>query len=263
MTDFKHISKATDGRIATITLNRENVYNAFNIEMIREIASAFRSLNDQEDIRIIIIRGNGPHFSSGADLNWMKDGQNQSREELVAESRELAGLFNHIHHSSKVTISRIHGNVMGGANGIVAATDIAVADETALFAFTEARLGLIPATIAPYIVMKTGNAVAAEWMLTARKIRSGEALQKGLIQHVTRMADLDAKVNELCKEILKNGPEALAGIKDLIWNFEHDMDQEQIIRFTSELIARYRTSKEGQEGISAFFEKRKPSWHNE
>lgn len=245
-----------------IVLNRPQVHNAMHIGMIREISGAVREFSRREDIRIICIAANGPNFSAGADLNWMKQGLTQEREELYNESRELAMLFNDIYNAPKITVALAKGKVMGGANGIVAATDIPVATNDTSFAFSEVKLGLIPATIAPYIVQRTGKTAAYEWMLSGRSFNAAEAMTKGLI---TRMISEEeaAQPDQLLEPLLRNGPEALKGVKRMFREQQLGEDPDQLIETTSQLIAEFRVSEEGQEGIRAFFEKRQPRWTNE
>ncbi|MFZ5941025.1 MAG: enoyl-CoA hydratase-related protein [Bacteroidota bacterium] len=248
------------GRIATITLNRPATRNAFDIEMIRELTSAIDRYNADSGVRILIFRGNGDHFSAGADLNWMKDGMKLPNEKLLAESLELAELFRKIYESPHVTVALVNGNVLGGANGIVAACDFCLAAEEARFGLTEVRLGLLPATISPYIIRKTGLARARELMLTGRVIGAGEARQAGLVSQVCHSAELEAQLGELTRTLLNNGPEALRGVKSLLRSIEDREIDQTLSAGTAEVIARYRMSSEGQEGINAFLEKRKPDW---
>lgn len=246
-----------------IVLNRPDVHNAMHIGMIREISEAVREFNRRDSIRIICFTANGPNFSAGADLNWMKKGLEQDREELYNESRELAMLFNDIYNSPKVTVALARGKVMGGANGIVAATDIPMAANDTSFAFSEVRLGLIPATIAPYIVQRTGRAAAYEWMLSGRPFNASEAFTRGLVSRIITTAEA-GQPDQLLEPLLHNGPEALKGVKHLFREYDLEKDPDhQLIESTAKLIAEFRVSDEGQEGIRAFFEKRQPKWTNE
>jgi methylglutaconyl-CoA hydratase len=169
-------------------------------------------------------------------------------------------LFNEIYNSGKLTISVLKGKVLGGANGIAAASDIAIATPQTSFAFTEVKLGLIPATIAPYIVRRTGNTVAGEWMLSGRKIDADEAFSRGLVNMIWKEEELGEKLEDLTKLLLTNSPNATAGIKKLFKLQSFSKDPDELIDTTSKLIAGFRVSEEGQEGIRAFFEKRKPRW---
>lgn len=264
MAPYKYIIQKTSGESGSVILNRPEVHNALHIEMIREISDSVRKLNNDHSIRIIRFEAEGTNFSAGADLKWMKNGMEHTRDQLKAESRELAMLFNDIYNSSKLTISLLKGKVLGGANGIAAASDIAIATPSTSFAFTEVKLGLIPATIAPYIVRRTGNNVAKEWMLTGRKIDADEAYTRGLVNYLWGESEVERKVEELSKLLLENSPNAIAGIKEIFKLDTFSAGPDELIDRTAELIAEFRVSEEGQEGISAFFEKRKPGWiHDE
>lgn len=263
MNSYKFIILEERGAVGHIILNRPEVHNALNIEMIRELTTALRWLDSLPSIRLIQISANGPNFSAGADLNWMKKGLSQSKEELTGESRELAMLFNTLYNSSKTTVVVVTGKVIGGANGIVAAADITASATDATFAFTEVKLGLVPATIAPYIIEKTAAGIAQEWMLTGRTIPSAEANLRGLINFVYPPDQLENEVEKLTEILLRNGPSAMEGIKKMFRNRKLFSGPDTQIEETAALIALFRTSPEGQEGISAFFEKRQPAWRNE
>jgi methylglutaconyl-CoA hydratase len=245
-----------------IMLNRPEVHNAMHIGMIREISSAISEYNRRDDIRVIMISANGTNFSAGADLDWMRKGLDQEKEDLYRESRELAMLFNDIYNSTPITVVLAKGKVMGGANGILAAADIPIAATGATFAFSEVKLGLIPATIAPYIVHRAGAAAASEWMLSGRPIPAEEAMQKGLIARI--ISEEEAALPEkILSPLLQNGPEAMKGIKRMFRDGSLLKHPDQLIDATAQLIADFRVSEEGQEGIRAFFEKRQPRWKNE
>jgi methylglutaconyl-CoA hydratase len=262
MNRHQYIITSRDNTTAVITLNRPTVHNALNIEMIREISSAIVQFNKDENLRLIIMDANGENFSSGADIHWMKKGLEQSQEKLEGESRELALLFNNIYNAPKVTIAVAKGKVIGGANGIIAAADIALATPETSFMFPEVKLGLIPATIAPYIVNRTGNNVAKEWMLTGRKIALQEALERGLVNVALQSSDPTEELEQLKKTLLNNGPGALKGVKELFRGDDLLSDPDDMINPTANLIAKYRVSDEGQEGTRAFIEKRQPNWRN-
>jgi methylglutaconyl-CoA hydratase len=228
--------------------------------MIREITRSIQHLNKQENVRLIRIEANGTNFSAGADLNWMKEGAIQSEDKLMAESRELALLFNIIYNSEKVILVAAKGKVIGGAIGIIAAADIVLSTSETSFAFTEVKLGLVPATIAPYVVLKTGMSVSREWMLTAREIDANEAYARGLTNLIVPESDLDTEVQKMVDSLLGNGPKAMRSIKKLFRQQEFSKDPNDQIDSSSKLIAKFRVSEEGQEGIRSFFEKRQPNW---
>jgi methylglutaconyl-CoA hydratase len=245
-----------------ITLNRPVVHNALHIGMIREISEAIREYNTRDGIRIIFISANGPNFSAGADLEWMRKGLDQQKEELYQESKELAMLFNELYNSPRITVALAKGKVMGGANGIMAAVDIPLSTNDASFAFSEVKLGLIPATIAPYIVQRAGSAAAYEWMLSGRLFTADEAMHKGHISRIVTEEEA-GQPEKLLEPLLRNGPEAMRGVKRMFREKNLQQHPDQLIEATSQLIAEFRVSEEGQEGIRAFFEKRQPRWINE
>jgi len=249
--------------IATISLNRPEVHNAFNIEMIRELLLAYAAFNSDDKARIILLKASGENFSSGADLKWMKEGINQSEEELKRESRELAHMFKAIYESGKVTIVLALGKVIGGANGLLAASDIVVASPESSFSFSEAKVGLIPATIAPYVIQKTGISIAREWFLTSRAIRGVEAYDRGLVNYLVDKLEVDRKSKELCDMLLQNGPEALISIKDMLRIKNIGERPNSLVDETVEMLTSKRISTEAKEGITAFLEKRKPKWTDE
>ncbi len=250
------------GAVATIILNRPGVRNAIDLQMIREITNTFQMLNSEEGIKIIVLTSHGENFCSGADLNWMKRGINQSEEQLKKESLELAGLFRAIWESYAVTVASVKGHIPGGAIGLLAASDFVVAERSATLTFSEVKLGLVPATIAPYVLRKVGYSRTSDWMMTGRPIDSTEAREAGLIQRICEDGNLVEPTEHLIQELLAHSFKAIKGVKDLLRRLESETDPDQVDRYTSRLIAGFRTSSEGQEGMKAFFEKRKPRWND-
>ena len=263
MDRYSTITISVKGTSATISLNRPEAHNAMDIGMIRELSKAFRQLSDNPDIRVIVLNSNGRNFSSGADLQWMQEGLGQDRDQLEAESRELATLFRIIADSGPVVVASVRGKAIGGAVGLVAASDLAIAERDTVFRFSEVKLGLIPATIAPFVLRKAGTAATAGWFLTGREFTAVAALEAGLIQYVCPEDQLEKETGSLVKELISGGPAALRGIKKLLRKYSVAGDPDEILAETAALIAAYRTSAEGQEGIKAFFEKRKPRWTHE
>ena len=249
------------GSVATITLNRPGFHNAMDITLIRELTDSIKKIEARDEIRIILLNAKGLNFCAGADLNWMREGMNQTPVQLKSESLELSNLFNTIWASELIVISAVQGKVIGGANGLVAASDIVVAEETASFAISEVKLGLVPATIAPYVVHKIGYSRSTEIMLSGRTFDAKEARLAGLVHYLCEAGTLKATTEEIIANLLTNGPDAMKGIKKLLHWLESGTITNQIQEHTADLIARYRTSPEGQEGMSAFLEKRKPGWH--
>lgn len=246
--------------VASLRLNRPEVRNALHIGMIRELTTTLMNLERQEEIRILRLSAAGQDFCSGADLHWMQEGMNQSRAVLRSESLELAGVFHSLATTRLIVIASVRGRARGGALGLVAASDLVVAEPDASFAFSEVRLGLVPATIAPYIILKLGVSRAKELMVSGREFSGEMALRYGLVHHLSGSEGLEAATDERVEELLRNGPEAMSGVKSLLNRLGSRPDGEEIREMTAELIARHRTSSEGQEGMRAFFEKRKPSW---
>ena len=249
------------GVVATIILNRPRVRNAIDLQMIRELSQAFQMLKSEKGIQIINLTSRGENFCSGADLNWMKESISQAEGQLREESLELAGLFRAIWESDAVTISSVKGYIPGGAIGLLAASDFVVAERSATLTFSEVKLGLLPATIAPYVLRKVGYSRCSDWMMTGRPIDTAEAREAGLIQRICEDGLLVETTEHLIQELLTHSFKAVKGVKDLLRRLENETDPNQVDRYTSKLIAAYRTSSEGQEGMSAFFEKRKPRWN--
>lgn len=246
-----------EGAVARLTLNRPDVHNAFNETLIAEITNAVKALSLDDSVRVIVVAGAGKSFCAGADLGWMQKMATYSKEENVADARKLQEMFETIYLSPKATIARVHGAAMGGGLGLAAVCDIVVASPAAQFAFTEARLGMAPAVVSPYVVRKIGSGNARAFFLTAERMDAATALRIGLCHVVTE--DLDSAVAAKIDLILQNGPEAVATCKTLIADVECRAAAD-VGGLTSELIASLRVSPEGQEGIRAFLEKRKPKW---
>jgi methylglutaconyl-CoA hydratase len=259
--NLQYLHTETAPPLATIALNRPEVHNALHIDMIRELSSVWASLESDQRIKLVRLTSNGKHFCSGADLNWMREGMNQSGEQLMSESLELADLFRSLHSSRLITIVTVRGRAMGGAIGLVAASDIVLAEVSSVFAFSEVRLGLIPATIAPYTLKKMGYSRTLELMLSGRNFTASMALQYGLAHHVCEDGMLDEFTGNMAESLMLNGPEAMRSVKSLMHKLDRGLPPEDTRHLTAELIARHRISAEGQEGITAFFEKRDPNWY--
>jgi methylglutaconyl-CoA hydratase len=246
--------------VAEIILNRPEVRNALNDLMIRELNVVFSQLTANPEIRAIVIHGKGKAFCAGADLNWMKSTAGFNKEQTFEDSSRLATLLQKIYFNTKPTIAVVHGSVMGGANGIAAACDFAVAEENTVFAFSEVKLGIIPAMISPYIVKRIGEFPAKELMLTGRKFTAAEAEKFGLINKSLPQEKIPEYISTLLNEIFSAGSNAVSASKNLISKVSESENIEQITNFTIEEITRVRSSAEGQEGMNAFFEKRRPNW---
>lgn len=251
-----------DRGVATLTLHRPDVHNAFNAELIAELTEALERLGQDDDVRIVVLTGEGTSFSAGADLNWMRGMAEASEEENREDARRLARMLRTLNYLPKPTIARVNGAAFGGGVGLIACCDIAIGAAGAKFGLTEVKLGLVPATIAPYVIAAIGSRQARRLFLSAEIIDAEEAVRIELLHDVVPGEELSEAVNRQIGFILKNGPKALAMAKRLV-DGVHGWDESKqagVDESTSNLIAKLRVSEEGQEGLSAFLEKRKPSW---
>lgn len=257
---YKTLELDIKDRVATIWLNRPDVHNAFNEDLIEELTTCLSSLGIKEGIRAIVLAGRGKSFSAGADLNWMKRVANYTREQNLDDARALAEMLRTLNFISKPTIARVHGAALGGGLGLVACCDIAVASTSAKFATSEARLGLIPATIGPYVVAAIGERAARRYFLTAERLDAKEAHRIGLVHQICEDDKLDSYIDDVLAELLSSGPQAQAAGKDLIFSVANRPVSKEIIEDTAKRIAELRSTAQGREGVSAFLEKGKPSW---
>ena len=261
--DFQTIKVQLGESMAWINLDRPEVRNALNAELISELTEAFDWLNSRNDIRVIILKGNGPAFCAGADLAYMKEMAGFSYNQNIADAEKLSKLFQTIYFCDKAVIVDVHGACIGGANGIVAAADIVIAEKETKFAFTEVRLGLTPATISPFVVSKIGNTAAKELMLTGRRFTADEAKNFSLVNVVVDEAAMIDTERQYIEYFMQASPDAVAECKNLLRMVSGTADRyNPLFMDTSVLIANQRVSKAGQEGMKAFFEKRKPEWNN-
>jgi methylglutaconyl-CoA hydratase len=248
-----------DGPVARIWMNRPDARNAFDGLMTTELRKTLFDLRTVDSVRVIVLGGRGPAFCAGADLQWMKAMVAFTREENLREAQALADLFFTVYESPKPVVARVHGAALGGGAGLVAACDVPVAALGTQFGFTEVRLGIIPAVISPYVISKIGESAARELFLTGERFEAVKAHEIGLIRQAVPEEDLDQVVEARVGELLKSGPRAVAEAKALIrevaWRRVEDVQ-----RYTVERISDLRVSAEGQEGMRAFLEKRKPSW---
>lgn len=243
--------------IVWITLNRPDVHNAFDETLIAELTDVFVDLSTQQNVRAVVLQGAGASFCAGADLNWMRRVADYSHTQNLQDAAELERMFATIAACPAVTIARVHGAAIGGGAGLVAVADIAVASEETVFAFSEVRLGLAPAVIAPYVLQKVGVGMARAWFVTGERFHAGDAWRAGLVQQVVPTADMDTAVQNRVKAVLQAGPGAVAAVKRLLREIS-GLSPEQAGALTTECIATLRVSPEGQEGIRAFLEKRRP-----
>jgi methylglutaconyl-CoA hydratase len=251
------------GRVATVTLRRPEVHNAFNAEMVRELTDAFAEVGASPETRLVVLAAEGKSFCAGADLNWMRAMVDYGFEENVADANGLARMLRTIHDCPKPIICRIQGAAFGGGVGLAAVCDLAVAVEAAVFCFSEVKLGLVPAVISPFVFRKVHPGFARRYFLTAEAFPAAEAHRIGLIAEVAPdVTALDAVVERWAEQLAANGPEALAACKQLIDDVTGP-DWDEVLALTARRIAERRASAEGQEGMKAFLEKRPPAWRAE
>ena len=257
---MKHLTLHFEQGVETVTLNRPEVRNAFNDEVIAELAAVFAELGKRDEVRCVVLAANGPAFCAGADLNWMKRMAGYTREENLEDAGGLARMLEVIYTCPQPTIARVQGDVYAGGTGLVAACDIAVSVDSAQFCLSETRLGLIPATISPYVVRAMGARAAHRWFLTAERFSAAEAHRIGFVHEVVPQAELDAKVHDIATALVNAGPNAVKASKQLVQDVAGREITPGLIRRTVEGIADIRASDEGREGIRSFLEKRKPNW---
>jgi methylglutaconyl-CoA hydratase len=246
--------------IASVILDRPDVHNAFNDELVKLITDTFTELAARDDVRVIVLGGNGKSFCAGADLNWMKRMVHYTREQNLEDARAVGRMYLTIAKCRKPVIARVHGAALGGGAGLVAACDIAVAVESVQFGFTEVKLGIIPAIIAPFVIARVGPGRAREFFITGERFLAPVALSIGLVQHVAaHELALDGLIDSKISQILTSAPNAIAAAKELIFGVAA-RTLESSLEFAADAIARARTGEEGQAGMQAFLERQKPPW---
>lgn len=255
------LTKSTNG-VATVTLNRPEKHNAFNEQVIKQMTDVFREVDADDSIHLMILAANGTNFSAGADLEWMKRMASYGYEGNLEDAQGLAEMLRTLNFLSKPTIARVQGAVFGGAVGLVSCCDIAVAAESANFCLSEVKIGLIPATISPYVIAAMGERAARRYFISAERFSAEQAQYIGLVSEVCQLDELDLCVSKLATQILNNSPAAVKAAKQLVADVSKVPISNALIEDTSQRIATIRTSAEGQEGLSAFLEKRSPAWLN-
>jgi methylglutaconyl-CoA hydratase len=254
------IQVETKGGVGRVTLNRPEVRNAFDDALIAELTKTFKGLDDDASVRAVVLAGNGPAFCAGADLNWMKRMSGYGYDENLRDARGLAEMLSTLDRMDKPTIARVHGPAFAGGTGLVAACDIAVGTPEAKFCFSEAKLGLSPATISPYVMRAIGARAASRYFLTAEVFEAEEALRIGMLSALVSASEVDPFIETLLKHLLAGGSTAHARIKDLIHDIAGRSIDDELKSDTARRIAEIRASEEGKEGIASFLEKRKPKW---
>jgi len=257
------LNKSINNKIATLTLNRPELHNAFDDQLIVQLIQELESCNNDPNIRVVMLAANGKSFCAGADMNWMQRMASYSREENLRDANALAKLMQTLNNLNKPTIALIQGAVYGGGVGLVACCDIAIAVPEAVFCLSEVKIGLVPSVISPYVIAAMGQRAARRYFLTAEKFNTQEAFRLGLIHAITQApVDLYNMGEQIAQNILANGPSAVATAKKLIAKIANQPIDDQIINHTTQLIADTRVSAEGQEGLKSFLEKCKPNWTN-
>jgi methylglutaconyl-CoA hydratase len=260
MTVYQTLELETHRDVTVIWMNRPEVRNAFNETMISELSAAFNSLDADDKVRAVVLAGRGPSFCAGADLNWMKKMAGYSTGQNYEDALGLANMLHALYSMTKPTIARVHGHAFAGGMGLVSACDIAVAAFEAEFCLSEVRIGLIPATIGPYVVAAMGARASHRYMLTGERFGAAEAYRIGLVHEITPAEKLDEKIDELLIHLVTGGSAAHAQTKALIDLIAQSPLNQTLIEETATRIAKVRASDEGREGIRSFLEKRKPNW---
>lgn len=260
MNSFSTIEFEQQADLGVVWLNRPEKHNAFNEVMIQELIDCFEMINRMEDIRVVILRGRGKSFCAGADLNWMRGVAQYTFEQNFKESLNLSKCFFTIYTCTKPTITVVHGAAIGGANGLLAACDIAIAEDNAILSLSEVKIGVVPACISPYVTKRVGEFGSRELMLTGRRIKGKEAEHYRLVNKSLPAEEVEQYLQSLIDLLRTSGPKAMSHCKKLIFNINNKETLEQALVSTAKMIAEIRASEEGQEGMAAFLEKRKPRW---
>ena len=249
-----------DSGVATVTLNNAEKHNAFDDIIIKELTDIFNDIAIRDDITVMVLAANGKSFSAGADLNWMKRMVSYSYEDNLEDANKLAQMLKALNFLPQTTIAKIQGAAFGGAVGLASCCDIVIASSKASFCLSEVKLGLIPATISPYVVDAIGLKASRRYFQSAERFFADKAMQLGLVDEVVEIDQLTIAVEEMISTLLKNSPRAMRQAKKLAFDVAYQDINEQLLSDTSERIASIRVSDEGQEGLNSFFEKRKPLW---
>ena len=258
MTD--HLLYKTANGIATITLNRPEVHNAFNEQVIGDLTDLCRRAGEDKNVRAVVLRGNGKSFCAGGDLNWMRKSADYTHQENVDDAMRLGRLLKTLNLLPKPTIALVHGNVFGGGVGLTACCDIAIAEEGTQFCLSEVRIGLIPSIIAPYVINAMGERMARRYFMTAERFDAETAHRIGFVHEVAPAGGLDAAADKIIKALLEGAPGAQARGKKLMMELIGRPIDDEIIKLTVTQIAEARASEEGKEGLSAFLNKTEPAW---
>ena len=246
--------------VARITLNNPDKHNAFDDQIIGQLTEAFVAIASNSDVRVMVLGSEGKSFSAGADLEWMKRMASYSYDENLRDASALALMLKTLNQMPQPTIARVQGAAFGGAVGLVSCCDMAIAATNASFSLSEVKIGLVPATISPYVIAAIGERWARRYFLTAERFDAQRAMQIGLVNEAVNAEQLDQQINSLIEALLVNGPEAVMAAKQLVFDVSGKPIDQNLIDHSCEVIAAIRVSEQGQEGLNAFLEKRKPHW---
>jgi len=262
MEPLARLSVERNGTVARVTLNRPDVRNAFNAELIAELTRVFADIERRPELRAVVLAGEGKVFSAGADINWMRASLELTEEENRRDAEAMSDMYRAIDRCSKMVIARVHGAAIAGASGLCAVSDVVVAAEGSIFGFTETKIGIIPATIAPFVVAKIGLSQARALFLTGERFDAKHALRIGLVHHVIPVSELDETIGRVLDELMTASPTAVAAAKRALAAISNaSYDDTRAI--SARAIAAQRVSEEGQDGLRAFLEHRKPRWISE
>lgn len=257
---YQYIQTKTENAVATITMNRPEVHNAFNEDVIAELTQAFEQAGADDAVRVVVLRGAGKSFSAGGDLNWMRKTADYTYDENVEDAMGLGRLLKTINTLPKPTIALVQGNAFGGGVGLTCCCDIAVAEEGTRFCLSEVRIGLIPSIIAPYVIVAIGERQARRYFMTAERIDARTAQQIGMVHEVAEAGKLDEVGDKIISALMDGAPSAQTRGKKLILDIAKRPVDDDLIRLTSERIAEARASDDGKAGLSAFLSKTEPHW---
>jgi methylglutaconyl-CoA hydratase len=257
---YETLEIAREGSVVTLWMNRPDVHNAFNEQLIAELTLACRELDADASVRVVVLAGRGKSFSAGADLNWMRRAADASVDVNIADARKLAGMLRTLAEMNKPTIARVHGAALGGGMGLASACDICIAGEGAVFATSEVRFGIIPSAISPYVIRAIGARQAGRYFQTAERISASRAAELGLAHEAVPSAELDAKVHGIVVALLLGGLQSQAAAKDLIRAVADRPVSDELVEDTARRIATLRSTPEAREGLAAFLDKRPAAW---
>lgn len=257
---YETLEIVREAGVATIWMNRPDVHNAFNAQLIADLTTACIALDADDSVRAVVLAGRGKSFSAGADLNWMKAAGEASEAENFADAMKLAGMLRTLAEMNKPTIARVHGAALGGGMGLASACDICIAGDRAVFATSEVKFGIIPSAISPYVIRAIGERQAYRYFQTAERINAARAADLGLAHEAVATEELDAKVKEVVEALLQGGPKSQAAAKDLIRAVANRPVSDAVVEDTARRIASLRATPEAKEGLAAFLDKRPAAW---